>query len=226
MFQDTCILLFSRSANEEARFKRLHHINGRNQIVHKKLHQHCSKIIIKSKLDLIVFDEKKQQGENFAEKITHAISSAFEMYDKVIIVGSDCPELNVSDIHTAAEGLANNLQVIGLEKKGGSYLIGLQKSLWNPKLFRELEWNTNQLGNQLSALLLQESKLIFLDEKADINKLSDIFILPLLAEIKRFIASLLSILQHVNIDYIFNKKLDFNFIQNPISFRGPPRFQA
>ena len=226
MFQDTGIILFSRSAKEEAKFKSLHRHDARNKIVLNKLREHSLKIVERSKIDYIIYDEKNQHGFQFSDKLTNAINEAFSKYDKLIVLGADCPELAVSDIKRAALALQQSNQVLGLEKKGGAYLIGLQKSNWNPVLFERLAWTTKNLGEQLYDLLNSCSSVAILDTKSDINRSVDLLANFIQAEAKKLIAIIKSILFDRQNLIGQSKKLDFNFIQNSISFRGPPALMS
>ena len=57
-----------------------------------------------------------------------------------IIIGSDCPQVELSDFRTAAKALQTHDAVIGPATDGGYWLIGLNAPY--PALFKGIEWST------------------------------------------------------------------------------------
>ena len=87
------------------------------------------------------FFKKLQSGSNLGEKMKNAFSTIFtEGYSKVIIIGSDCLQLNSTIINEAFAGLEQNDTVIGPAKDGGYYLLGMKIML--PFLFDHKAWST------------------------------------------------------------------------------------
>ncbi len=223
VFKDTCVILFSRSPEEESRFKRLHRLKQRNILIHKKLRNRSIQIVQASKLAYQVIDETKQSGGQFSDKITSTITQAFQSFKHVIVVGSDCPELSVSDITQAAQSLSDAKQVIGLEQKGGAFLIGLRKLDWNPEEFANLAWNTKQLGAQLLHWMKCQSDVCVLDSKHDINQTSDLYFTSFRADVKRLILILQNILEVYPIA-ISRQEQGHRVVwyTTGVQFRGPP----
>ena len=102
------------------------------------------------------FDKKLQKGADLGERMNNAFKTAFdENYRRVVIIGSDCPEITEEHIHEAFEALEKNEVVIGPAADGGYYLLGM-KNHYN--LFENKEWSTaNVLQDTLREL--QEKKI-------------------------------------------------------------------
>lgn len=117
---------------------------------------------------------KRLQAEgDLGDKMKQAFDELFQMgYQKVIILGTDCPELESQHIQNAIIELDEKDVVIGPAKDGGYYLLGKKKMIAN--LFGNKLWSTDQVFNQtlsdlerlnISYSLL--STLTDIDEEAD-----------------------------------------------------------
>ena len=68
----------------------------------------------------------RQSGSSFGEKLENAVATLADLgYTKVVIVGSDCPDLEPADIQQAFSALKQRRLVLGPDHRGGCYLIGL-----------------------------------------------------------------------------------------------------
>mgnify|MGYP003640019366 CR=1 FL=1 len=108
-------------------------------------------------------------------KITDAFRSIFKEGGKVIIIGSDCYDLDAHTIEDAFEKLDDSDVVIGPANDGGYYLLGTNN--FHPELFQDITWSTEKVlketvkqanTNNLSVSLLKE--LIDLDTLEDLQK--------------------------------------------------------
>lgn len=88
-----------------------------------------------------------QKGFTLGEKMTNAFDEAFDSYNKVIIIGSDCYDLNAKTIETAFAMLEDNDVVVGPAKDGGYYLLGMREYL--PQLFQDKEYSTDSVLKEL-----------------------------------------------------------------------------
>jgi hypothetical protein len=69
---------------------------------------------------------RRQKGNGIGERIANAlIDSASQGNGKIVLIGSDIPELTSADIAAAFEMLASFPAVIGPSADGGFYLFGL-----------------------------------------------------------------------------------------------------
>lgn len=82
-------------------------------------------------------------GERMMDSFQRSFSSGSE---KVMIIGTDCPELSTEDIEQSFSLLDNNDLVVGPAHDGGYYLIGLSSNNWKKAIsgvFRNISWGTN-----------------------------------------------------------------------------------
>ncbi len=111
----------------------------------------------------------KQQGDDLGEKITHALQRLLADHGKVIIIGSDCPNITHEDIKQALQALDNNDVVIGPAEDGGYYLIGMKKY---HTLFNDIDWSTEKVLDQ-TLKKASDLNVKLLDEKRDIDTKED-----------------------------------------------------
>lgn len=82
-----------------------------------------------------------QSGADLGERMENAFSVLFAGgYSNVVIIGTDCPDLKVSDLTSAFLILGQNDLVFGPARDGGYYLLGMRRFF--PELFREIPWST------------------------------------------------------------------------------------
>ncbi len=97
-----------------------------------------------SNVPSILFGAREQRGEDLGEKMKNAFDFGFkEGYKRILIIGSDCPELTISHLESAFELLKTNDLVIGPARDGGYYLLGMNKK--QPSLFSTIEWSTTSV---------------------------------------------------------------------------------
>lgn len=87
------------------------------------------------------FSKKIQCRGDLGERMEQAFRKAFGAgAEKVIIIGSDCPELTGEMLQTAFDKLNEADFVLGPVPDGGYYLLGM-KAL-EPPVFHGIEWST------------------------------------------------------------------------------------
>lgn len=90
-----------------------------------------------------------QKDGDLGEKMRSAFQDIFSNSHlsnhtiKVMIMGSDCPELNADIIHKGFEALENNQVVIGPTFDGGYYCLGMD--MYVPELFSDVAWSTSDV---------------------------------------------------------------------------------
>lgn len=172
----TALLLFSRSGGAEALVKNLlpsHHALQNKKLVQKIVDRSVA-LAQSSALPFFVWDEQRQQGAHFGEKLVHAVDQVFQQgYQNIIIIGNDCLSLKKDHINQAVSGLQNHASVIAPTKKGGAYLIGINKTSFNKKTFAAIRWQTAFVYEDLQNLFLNDSciQLPLLD---DVNHFNDL----------------------------------------------------
>lgn len=88
-----------------------------------------------------------QKGDTLGERMSNAFSFIFlKEYRQVVIIGSDCYELNSKIIQEAFEKLNTHNVVIGPAKDGGYYLLGAHS--FYPDLFKDIDWSTTRVLEQ------------------------------------------------------------------------------
>jgi rSAM/selenodomain-associated transferase 1 len=116
----------------------------------------------------LVYEKHIKNGDGLGDKMYNAMKHSFgEWADKVVLIGSDCFELNSGIIEEAFKALEESDYVLGPAKDGGYYLIGM-KAL-NLEIFQNKEWSTEN---------------VFLDTLLDIkNQEKSHYLLPTLSDV-------------------------------------------
>lgn len=169
----TAILLFARSENIESMSKPIACKKNKNQLLWKKMNEKVLKTIQKTNLPYFISDETTQLGATFGKKIIHSIQEILAQgYDKVIIIGNDCLELQSQHLLDASDKLQKNDFVLGADFNGGAYLIAISKSRFNPTEFESIAWQTRFVFNELKQLF-GEIKTAFMPSLNDCNSAFD-----------------------------------------------------
>ncbi|GAB5539818.1 MAG: TIGR04282 family arsenosugar biosynthesis glycosyltransferase [Salibacteraceae bacterium] len=124
--------------------------------------------------DNMIYDKGLQQGDDRGMRMNDAFSRAFaDGKQRVIIIGTDCIDLESYMIKEAFAVLESNDVVIGPAKDGGYYLLGMKKFL--PTLLTDKDWNSdNLLMDTLLDLKKLKSKYYLLKTLNDINSAEDL----------------------------------------------------
>lgn len=100
-----------------------------------------------------------QKGKDLGERMRNAFEEIFHKgYTRILIIGTDCPQLTEETLNNAAKELNNYDVVFGPAKDGGYYLLGLKK-LYNG-LFQDIPWSTESVL-ELSIQYLKQNKISF-----------------------------------------------------------------
>jgi hypothetical protein len=90
------------------------------------------------------FRETHQAGEDLGERLEQAFEEMLSgSADRAIVVGTDCPELDVRLLDQALGALDEAEVVLGPTHDGGYYLVGLSRRA--PAIFRGIPWSTDQV---------------------------------------------------------------------------------
>lgn len=84
-----------------------------------------------------------QYGRNLGERMQHAMTPLALSAPPVVLIGTDCTELNRDLICEAIQKLSTHDLVLGPAKDGGYYLIACKKVY--PELFTGIAWSTEQV---------------------------------------------------------------------------------
>lgn len=85
----------------------------------------------------------RQRGRAFGERIENALHDlCASEYERVVVVGRDCPDLTAGEISTAFDHLeADSSVVLGPDQKGGCYLIGIHAA--DVGCLHDIRWRQN-----------------------------------------------------------------------------------
>ncbi|MBW1696030.1 MAG: TIGR04282 family arsenosugar biosynthesis glycosyltransferase [Deltaproteobacteria bacterium] len=100
------------------------------------------------------FEYEPQTGRDLGERIKNAFLSAFsDGFCRVVLVGTDIPELSQALIAEAFQKLQNHLSVIGPSYDGGYYLIGFHRDGFKSQVFDEIQWGSSEVFNKTLSIL-------------------------------------------------------------------------
>ncbi|MDG1477264.1 MAG: TIGR04282 family arsenosugar biosynthesis glycosyltransferase [Vicingaceae bacterium] len=135
-------------------------------------HVYFSDVVINGKW----IDELKfvQNGENLGERMCNAFDYAFKQgYDKVVLIGSDLPDISPEIIEKGFDALDTGEIVFGPAEDGGYYLVGMKKP--HKFIFENKPWSEPNLFNvTLKELGKQEVSFSLLQTLNDIDTFEDL----------------------------------------------------
>ncbi len=177
MKPNCAILLFTQSASADAVSKNL--LPGK-AFKHKKnlssiLITDCLKKLQQTGLPVFCTNGN-QAGNSFGEKISNGLEQVFNKgFEQVVVVGNDCPELTTRLVLESVTALNNCGAVIGPDRRGGAYLIGINQNAFDKNLFAGLPWQSGGLFTGLQNLfLINKSSFTVLKTCSDINCYEDL----------------------------------------------------
>jgi rSAM/selenodomain-associated transferase 1 len=113
------------------------------------------------------FQKKLQHGEDLGARMQHAFKTLLTDYDKVLIVGSDCPQLKEHHLNTAFNSLDETDIVVGPTFDGGYYMIGMKEL--HRFLFEDIAWSTDAVFPTTLQRIFANYKTV-----TQLEKLSDV----------------------------------------------------
>ena len=121
-----------------------------------------------SSVDRRVQIDDKDLGRRMYDAVTYELQA----YQKVMLIGSDCPEIDGKLLHQALDLLNQVDVVVGPAVDGGFYLLGMKRL--HPDVFQHIKWSTKDVRAQLLSNLGQLNMTLWqLSELMDIDHLSD-----------------------------------------------------
>ena len=155
--------------------------------IYQKLLEHTRELARASNADVFVFltetvdnifwnefNCENQLGINLGDRMQNAFKIVFDnFYEKIIIIGSDCPALSIQTIDVAFEELDIHDAVIGPALDGGYYLLGMKKLI--PAVFIDKQWSTDNVFEQtLNDLKKEKLSYSTLPVLSDLDEEKDI----------------------------------------------------
>lgn len=173
MNKQTAILIFTRTAQEEAQLKWSQQVGSTTNSCHiaQALINHTRQVAKATGFPVLEIASPKQQGASFGERLCHAVQQVWKAgFEQVLIVGTDTPELSSQLLQEAAQKISPTQSVVGAATDGGAYLIGLHCSQFQAKQFAALPWQQAHLYQALSTQLSQaDQSLAVLPTLSDLD---------------------------------------------------------
>lgn len=115
------------------------------------------------------------QGEgDLGARLARASRRIIEMGESVLLIGTDCPQLDAAHLRRAASSLLHNDATLFPTVDGGFALLGLNR--FHPFLFKDIEWSTDAVAfgtlcrlGQLGWTVRSNPMLHDIDEPADLK---------------------------------------------------------
>ncbi|RLQ23239.1 DUF2064 domain-containing protein [Seongchinamella sediminis] len=83
---------------------------------------------------------RAQQGADLGQRMFHALQRGLEHHQKVILVGSDCPQIDRGYLQSAIAALDRSDAVLGPAADGGYVLIGVRQL--DKRWFSGVQWGS------------------------------------------------------------------------------------
>ena len=114
------------------------------------------------------------QGEgDLGERLARAAKRTILLRETVLLIGTDCPELDRTRLRAAAEALASHDAVIHPAHDGGYALLGLRR--FDPSLFNGIAWSTGSVcADTITRMRALGWPLHVADTLRDIDEPSDL----------------------------------------------------
>ncbi len=91
---------------------------------------------------------------------------------RVVVIGSDCPDISVADVQDAWDALRRADVVLGPATDGGYWLLGLRAP--QPALLQNMEWSTSTvLAETLARCKASRLRVRQLRELSDVDTIED-----------------------------------------------------
>ncbi|MDA0950741.1 MAG: TIGR04282 family arsenosugar biosynthesis glycosyltransferase [Bacteroidetes bacterium] len=114
-----------------------------------------------------------QVGNGLGERMNNAFGLLLKEYHKVVLIGSDLPDISATLIEEAFTKLDAYDVVIGPAKDGGYYLIGLKAP--KPTLFTSIEFSTSEVfEHTIMRAEAEKIKVAILNTLRDVDTLEDL----------------------------------------------------
>ena len=115
-----------------------------------------------------------QTEGGLGERMTRFFESQFEsQHARVVLIGSDCLEVDSDTLEQAFALLNEKEVVLGPSFDGGYYLVGM--SVFRPEIFRDIAWSTETvLAQTIERMTAEGISHGLLEQKHDIDHLEDL----------------------------------------------------
>jgi uncharacterized protein len=115
-----------------------------------------------------------QQGSDLGERMAYALQCVLESYRYVIIVGSDCPQLDQASLNQLINKLKRGDQAVLIPAYDGGY-VALGLSEFSGSIFKRVEWGSDKVLDQtLVRLRALNWRYSLAEPLADIDRAEDL----------------------------------------------------
>ena len=117
-----------------------------------------------------------QYGRDLGERMENCFMEAFAMnFKRVVLIGSDIPDLPLEVIEEAFTSLKEKDVVIGPSLDGGYYLIGFNDKKFSPQVFKGIPWSKERVFEETMKILEREGLTVHsLKPLRDIDTIEDL----------------------------------------------------
>jgi rSAM/selenodomain-associated transferase 1 len=113
-----------------------------------------------------------QKGKNLGKKMHNAFRFLLNNHKKVIIIGSDMPDLTSKAVKNSFKLVDRKDIILGPSFDGGYYLIGMKKSY---NIFSNIEWSTSLVLTKTLELIKNKNlSFSLLEKKHDIDTIQEL----------------------------------------------------
>ena len=149
----TAILLFSRTASAEAKVKSFGAGHTGDDRIARGLIERTEVTLAKTGLPVFRSCEATQVEGSFGQRMADAMDQVYAKgFERVLVVGNDCPSILPSHLRAAAQMLEQGQNVLGPDRRGGVWLIGLQRKDFSADQLVNLSWETPDLYADMATL--------------------------------------------------------------------------
>ncbi|MEM9256210.1 MAG: TIGR04282 family arsenosugar biosynthesis glycosyltransferase [Pseudomonadota bacterium] len=92
-----------------------------------------------------------QRGVDLGERMCAALITGLESFDRVVLIGSDCPAIDRAYLHAAVHALQSTDVVIGPAMDGGYVLVGARRI--ESAIFTDIDWGSERVLAQTARRL-------------------------------------------------------------------------
>lgn len=119
----------------------------------------------------------RQRGSDIGQRMQNAFEDCFKQgFGQVVLIGSDIPDIRAYILKDSFARLTDGSDmVIGPSSDGGYYLIGFSKNSFEPGIFQDVTWSTQDVFEQTMLNIEEFDISVSMVERwHDIDNLSDV----------------------------------------------------